>query len=196
MKKWSIVQVTVGLSIMIFLSFFMVLGFNEVSTREAIKWSARISFLLFCSAFVASSLHHLLQNIFSAWLLTNRKYIGISFAIIHLIHLKFLLILQYYFHPVFDLAAKTSIAAGSIAYLFIVLMLLTSFSFFAQYLTTRQWKILHTVGGYWIWSIFMSSYWKRSLTESAHIPLVVILVVVLILRIWYFVSKRRSPTIE
>lgn len=191
MKKWTIVQVVVGGSILFFVLTFMLFGFNEESTRQAIRWSARISFTLFCAAFVASSLHDLLQNRFTTWLLANRRYIGISFAIVHLIHLKFLWTLQYFFHPVFDLAATTSLLAGGIAYVFVILMLLTSFPMFAQYLSARQWKILHTIGGFWIWGIFMSSYTKRSLTEYEHIPLVVILLSIVILRIRYYFLKNR-----
>ncbi|MGB1243383.1 MAG: hypothetical protein ACPG49_12720, partial [Chitinophagales bacterium] len=136
-----------------------------------------------------SSLHDLSKNRFSIWLLANRRYIGISFAIVHLIHLKFLWTLQHFFHPVFDLAAQTSLLAGGIAYLFVVLMLLTSFPMFAAYLSTRQWKILHTIGGFWIWSIFMSSYTKRALTEYEHIPLVVILLLIIVLRLRYFLKS-------
>ncbi|MGB1241610.1 MAG: hypothetical protein ACPG49_03760 [Chitinophagales bacterium] len=165
-------KTVIGLSLLLFLLPFVVIGFNEEATRAAIQWSARISFGLFCSAFAASSIHKLLQTKWTHYLLNNRRYIGISFALIHLIHLGFLILLQYRFYPVFDLAAHTSIAAGSMAYLFIVLMLLTSFPKFSKYLTTFQWKTLHTVGGYWVWVIFMSSYLKRSMTEYIHIPLV------------------------
>lgn len=189
MKKWTLVKTIIGASILFFASIYMIFGFDEEATRQIIRWSARISFTLFCAAFVASSLHDWIQNRFSTWLLANRRYIGISFAIIHLIHLKFLLTLQHFFHPVFDLAATTSLFAGGIAYFFVVAMLLTSFQTFARHLSARQWKVLHTIGGYWIWGIFMSSYSKRALTEYGHIPLVMILLFVLILRIRYFLKK-------
>ncbi len=192
MQKWNLVKVTVGLSSLLFLLFFVIMDFSEEATRAAIQWSARISFCLFCSAFAASSIHKLLQTKWTNYLLNNRRYIGISFGLIHLIHLGFLILLQYSFHPVFDLAAKTSIAAGSTAYLFIVLMLLTSFPKFSKYLTAFQWKMLHTIGGYWVWTIFMSSYLKRSMTEYIHIPLVVILLSVLFLRVWALVTRKNG----
>ncbi len=190
MKKWTFVKLAVGLSVLLFVMIFILLGFNETATREAIRWSARISFTLFCAAFVASSLHDWRKNRFTIWLLSNRKYIGISFGIVHLLHLKFLWTLQHFFHPVFDLAATTSLLAGGIAYFFVVAMLLTSFQTFARYLSARQWKILHTVGGYWIWGIFMSSYAKRSLTGYEHIPLVLILLGVLVLKIRYLLKNK------
>ncbi|MFK7903997.1 MAG: hypothetical protein AB8B69_02685 [Chitinophagales bacterium] len=192
MQKWNLVKTVVGLSSLLFLLFFVVMGFNEEATRAAIQWSARISFGLFCSAFAASSLHQLLQTKWTRYLLINRRHVGISFGLIHLIHLGFLLLLQYAFHPVFDLAANASIAAGGTAYLFIVLMLLTSFPKFSKYLTPFQWKALHTIGGYWVWVIFMSSYLKRSMTEYIHIPLVVILLTILFLRIWALITRRKA----
>ena len=192
MQKWNLVKTVVGLSSLLFVLFFVIMGFNEEATRAAIQWSARISFGLFCSAFAASSIHKLLQANWTRYLLTNRRFIGISFAFIHLIHLGFLILLQYAFHPVFDLADETSLAAGGLAYLFIVLMLLTSFPKFSKYLTAFQWKILHTVGSYWIWVIFMSSYLKRSMTEYIHIPLVVILLSVFLLRVWYLMNRKKA----
>lgn len=189
--KWKLVKLLVGLSLLLFVGLYVFNGFTEEGTREAIRWSARVSFGCFCIAFVASSLHKLLKNSFSFWLLMNRKYWGISFAILHLIHLVFLGILQYYFHPVFEMAKTSSLIAGGIAYAFLFLMLLTSFEAFSKYLSQKQWKILHTIGGYWIWGIFMSSYYKRSLTEYEHIPLVVLLLVVLFLRLWSIWKRKQ-----
>ena len=186
---WDIVKVVVGLSLVFYLILWMTQGLSETSNRIAIRASAKISFFLFCIAFSASALHFFIKNAFSYWLRMNRKYWGISFAISHFIHLVFLGLLQYCFHPVFNLAATTSLLAGGIAYLFIVLMFLTSFPTFAKYLSQQQWKWLHTIGGYWIWSIFMSSYWKRSMTEWEYVPYVVILLLVLGLRLAKWIKQ-------
>ena len=120
----------------------------------------------------------------------NRKFWGISFAILHLVHLAFLVLLQQYFHPVFEKAATTSLMAGGLVYLFLVLMLLTSFPFFAEKITTKSWKILHTAGGYWIWLIFMISDVKRVIRGSnEYIPLVLLFAIILLLRIWKLWKK-------
>ena len=140
--------------------------------------------MLFCIAFGASAIHRWLQNSFTWWGFMNRKYFGISFALMHLIHLFFLFLLQKNFHPVFERAATISLLSGGLAYLFLGLMLLTSFPFFAKKISTSSWKILHTVGGYWIWWIFFISYAKRVRTELDYLPLVLLFVGVLFLRIW------------
>ena len=186
---WQLVRLILIVSALIFVGVYLLFGFNEEGTRQAIRWSARLSFTCFCIAFSASSIHYFIKNSFSFWILMNRKHFGISFAIIHLVHLVFLGILQYYFHPVFEMAATKSLLAGGIAYFFVVAMLLTSFERFSKQLSLKQWKILHTVGGYWIWMIFMSSYFKRSMTETEWYPYVFILVLVLVLRLW---PKKQS----
>ena len=190
---WDIVKLIIVGSVMFFGWILFAYGFTEDGTREAIRWTARISVVLFSLAFAASGIHRLIQNSLSFWLLMNRKYLGISFAIIHLIHLFYLVVLQYNFHPVFEKAKTISLIGGGMAYFFLILMLLTSFERFSKFLTKRQWKILHTVGGYWILYIFLRSYWKRALTEYEYYPLAIMLVLVIIIRLW---PKKIKRTVE
>ncbi len=180
--EWHLVRLIIGASIGFFLLLLAVYGWDEDGFRQQVRWSARISFALFCMAFGASAVHYYIKNGLTSWLLLKRKYIGISFAIIHLIHLGFLIILQYVYHPVFDLAATSSLIGGGMAYFFVVMMLLTSFEKGRQWLTNSQWKFLHTIGGYWIWTIFMTTYYKRTVTEPIHWILVGILVSIFIIR--------------
>ena len=181
---WRIVQLTVGLSVLCFVLIFAVGGFSEESTRLCIRLSAKVSLVLFSVAFSASAVQGLLRNAITVWWRMNRRYLGISFAIVHLLHLAFLVLLQQWFHPVFTLAKNTSLFAGGMAYLFVVLMLLTSFERFSRYLSKKQWKLLHTVGGWWIWAIFASSYFKRVLHgEMEYIPWAALVVVIGVLRV-------------
>jgi len=182
--EWDIVKYVTVFSLGLYTAFFILGGFTEESTRSVIAWSAKISFTMFCMAFAASAIHKRMKNSFSFWWLMNRKYFGISFAINHLIHLGFLVVLQQVFHPVFDLAASTSLLAGGGAYLFIMLMLLTSFETFSKYLSRKSWKLLHTVGGYWIWVIFLSTYVKKVQNVGViFLPFVLILITILIIRL-------------
>ena len=181
---WQLVQLFMGISLLVYSVIFFKSGLYEESTRQAIRLSARISVVLFCIAFVASAFHQWAKNSFSWWVFMNRKFFGISFAFNHLIHLFFLFILQKEFHPVFDLAAHFSLFAGGMAYVFILLMLLTSFSFFEKMISRKNWKRLHTLGGYWIWIVFMSSYSKRVLNEEwFYLPLVILLIIVFLMRL-------------
>ncbi|MCC6725941.1 MAG: ferric reductase-like transmembrane domain-containing protein [Saprospiraceae bacterium] len=186
---WRIPQLAVGGSVLAFAAIFILGGFHEESTRQAIRLSAKIAAVLFSMAFSASAVHKLLSNSFSFWWKMNRKFFGISFAIVHLMHLGFLLLLQQCFHPVFTLAKSSSLVAGGMAYLFAVVMLLTSFPYFSNKLSPKQWKLLHSLGGWWIWAIFMNSYAKRALQEAEYVPWAMLLSSVLLLRI---VAKFKS----
>ena len=71
------------------------------------------------------------------------------------------------------------------------LMFLTSFEKFASYLSKQQWKWLHLIGGSWIWIVFMSTYFKRALTEPLHWIYIGIVLAVMGLRVnRYFLKKR------
>lgn len=189
--EWKLVRVIIGVALLYFGQLFLFNDFDEITTRQAIAMSARVSVILFSLAFVASSFHYFFKNSFSWWLRMNRKYVGISFAIMHLIHLVFLIVLQQNFHPVFDQAKTISLLGGGLAYLFVVLMLLTSFPFFAKYLSSKQWSVLHTVGGYWIWYIFIRSYVRKiTFGDYDFIPIVVLLITVIIFRIIYLIKKK------
>jgi len=185
--EWKLVKVVLTASILFFTANFLYFGFTETAVRQCIAWSARIDVVLFILAFGATAMHQYFRNSFSFWVMMNRHYFGISFAILHLLHLAFLVLLQQVFHPVFTLADSFALFAGGGAYFFVVLMLLTSFEPFKGMLSKTNWKRLHTFGGWWIWVIFMSSYWKRVFAEEyGFIILGVLLVFVGIGRVWIF----------
>ena len=188
MRGPRIVWILVGLSLIVFASVFVIHGFTEASTRLNIRLSARLAFLAFWMAFIASSVQFFFRNQFGFWILANRKFFGISFGIIHLIHLALLALLQLYFHPVFQLANPISLAGGGIAYLFVVLMLITSFQSAKDMMPFKAWEIIHTLGMYWIAAVFLTSYGKRSLTDWEYIPLLSLLVFGFILRLLKVIS--------
>ncbi len=194
MSIWygQLVKAILFVTFTFFVSLLLIHGFTEEGNRELIRWSARFSFTLFILAFSASSIYHFSKNSCSFWLRMNRKHIGITFAIIHFVHLFFLLLLQVNFYPVFDMAATGSLIGGGIAYLFVVLMLITSLDTIKRKIAKLHWKILHMVGGYWIWSIYMTSYYKRAGTEPIHWIPVIILVTTLSLRVMKWIQKENK----
>lgn len=189
--EWDIVKSIAFVSVLLLILNFTVRGFNEDSVRTVIAGTARVDVFLFCLAFGATALHQLVKNSFSFWLMMNRKYWGISFALLHFTHLCFLFLLQYFFHPVFTLAACFALFSGGMAYLFIGLMFLSSFDFFAERISRKTWKALHFIGGHWIWVVFMSSYWKRVLRgEFEFLPLGLLLVFAMGIRLWRRLSQK------
>ena len=129
---------------------------------------------------------------FSRTLLQIRPQIGLSFAVFHSFHLFFLLYLQYAIHPVFTLAKKSSLIGGSMAYIFMYLMVLTTFPLIKSKLTSIRWTILHLIGGYWIWLIFFRTYYKKVTHWNEGYVLFSLLVLIMVMRFLKVVLARRK----
>jgi len=157
-------------------------GINEPSTRFLIQWTAKISACLFAITFSASGFAYFIKNSFTQKLIRLRPAIGLLFFVSHTFHLLFLIFLQQKFHPVFTLAKTSSLIGGGLAYLFIILMAVTTFPYFKNQLSKVNWKILHIVGSYWIWIIFFRSYLRNVLDKDQYHILLAILVISLLLR--------------
>jgi len=156
-------------------------GGGEAGVRAAIRLSAKTSLVLFTAAFIASSVRILWPNELTRWMLANRRYIGVSFAASHGIHLLAILAL-------FAVAADFSISpatliGGGLAYVFLAAMTATSFDRSAAWLGPRRWRLLHKTGMYYCWFIFFISYLPRMLVESIwYLPLVNILLGAIVVR--------------
>ncbi len=164
-------------------------GGGEEGWRAVIRLTAKTSLALFTAAFVASSVRILWPSPATRWLLANRRYVGVSFAASHAMHLiGILLVLR--LAP--DFAVNpTTLIGGGLAYVFLAAMTATSFDRTAAWLGPRRWKLLHRTGMYYCWFIFFISYAPRAAIESpAYLLFVIILVVSLAVR---FAAARRRP---
>ena len=63
---------------------------------------------------------------------------------------------DYYYEDVYLLRDEIE---GSVGYLFLTAMVVTSFRFGRRHLSQRQWKLLHTSGVYFLWAYPFSTYW-------------------------------------
>ena len=68
-------------------------GWDSEGVRLAIRATARTSLVLFALAFTASALAELIPSGATRWQRRNRRYLGVSFAVSHFIHLGAILIL-------------------------------------------------------------------------------------------------------
>jgi methionine sulfoxide reductase heme-binding subunit len=160
------------------------LGWNEYAVRLVLRTTARTSFVLFMSAFVASPLHSRWPNSLSSWLIRNRRYLGVSFAVSHYFHLAAIITLARLAPEGFrrDVDAL-ALVFGGLAYVLLTTMTLTSFDRTAAWIGPRAWRILHTTGVYYIWLIFFISYLPRSIVSIAYVPLAIVTVAALALRL-------------
>ncbi|MEM1173280.1 MAG: hypothetical protein AAGI27_00585 [Pseudomonadota bacterium] len=126
-----------------------------------IGFSVRMSVPFIYLVVAASALPVLFPGSFSTWLLRNRKYIGLCFAVAMAWQGLFIYIMStfhrgYYFEEVFYLRDELE---GSTGYLFLTAMVITSFQFGRRFLDSQQWKLLHRAGVYFLWAYPFAVYW-------------------------------------
>lgn len=138
--------------------------------------TAGVAFVLFSLAFSASSLRQLVPNSFTRYLMRNRRYIGLSFAVVHFTHL--VLVLSNITMIGGEARGIATIVPGGIAYAFLVLMTLTSNDMSLRILGVKRWRLLHKIGGYYIWLIFIATTLPPS-GDSAWMLFLSIAVIVL-----------------
>jgi methionine sulfoxide reductase heme-binding subunit len=149
--------------------------------RSVVRISAKTSLLFFLAAFVASSARVFWRGPLTKWLLANRRYVGVSFAASHAVHLLGIVCVAK-LDPAFRFSPVT-LVFGGLGYVLLFAMAATSFDGAVDRLGLRRWKLLHKTGMYVLWTIFFVSYLPRMLSHSAWYALFVVpLVAALALR--------------
>jgi methionine sulfoxide reductase heme-binding subunit len=156
---------------------------DVAGVRSAIRWTARTSLLLFLLTFTASAAWRRWPSAWTRWQLANRRYLFLSFAASHGVHLIAIIAFAHLAPMAFDLASNPKTRfVGEIGYAFIVAMAATCFDATAAWLGRRAWKILHTTGAWYLWFVFLSSYASRALHDPHYWTGVVAVLIALAVR--------------
>lgn len=152
-------------SILMSAVMLIALARTDVSTAEgvsgmiaySVRWSVPFIYLVVA----ASSVQYLFPGALSGWLLRNRKYIGLCFAVAMAWQGGFIFLMsnfhrEYYFDEIYLLRDELE---GSTGYIFLAAMVATSFRFGRRRLSPGQWKLLHKSGLYFLWAYPFSVYW-------------------------------------
>jgi sulfoxide reductase heme-binding subunit YedZ len=183
---------------LLFLLLAMVIVFNtggltEDNIRLIIRMTAASSMILFSLTFTASSLLHLFRD--GRWrpVMQARRRLGLSFALSHTVHLLAIITLVEVAYGG-DYSQLGDIVGGSVIYLFIFAMTVTSNDASVKLLGAKNWKRLHKTGSYLIWIGLFSSYLSNAMeTGALHYWLYFALgISLLLLRTWAFWEKRRK----
>ena len=123
----------------------------------SVRWAIPFIYLVVA----ASSVKVLFAGVFSAWWMRNRKYIGLVFAVGMAWQAYFIFILStfyrdYYFDEVYYFRDELE---GSVGYIFLVAMVITSFQFARKRVNQMQWKMIQKGGVYFLWAYPFSVYW-------------------------------------
>ena len=123
----------------------------------SVRWAVPLIYIVVAT----SALQALFPGPVPAWLLRNRRYVGLAFAVAMAWQGLFIFMVStlhrpYYFEEIYYLRDELE---GSTGYLFMAAMVITSFRLGRQWLSARQWRLLHTSGVYFLWAYPFSVYW-------------------------------------
>jgi hypothetical protein len=154
-----------------------------------VRATARSSVAIFLLAFSGSSLQRLWRSPASAWLLRNRRQVGLSFAVSHALHGALLIWLALGWPGSFwSKTPLTTLVLGGLGFAFVAALAATSFDRSAAWLGRRRWKGLHTTGAWYLWGVFFASYVLPALGRPERIPFAVAVLAAAGLRL---AAKRR-----
>jgi DMSO/TMAO reductase YedYZ heme-binding membrane subunit len=192
---WRLVGVASVLLVASQFALFSAGGSDEAGVRFVVRASARISFLLFLPVYLAAPLRQFRSTPITRWLRINRRYLGVTFGVAHLIHLLDIWLLAVLLGDAFQREA-IAIVVGGASYVFLVAMLFTSFDRTARWLGPIWWGRLHRTGLHLLWFIFAQSYTGNALRDAYYVPFALLVWGALALRIAAWRARRRSVGAE
>ncbi len=132
--------------------------FDEASIRWALNRSVDMAFPMFWLAFAAGPLQRRLPILSSPWVLRNRRYLGICFGIAFLLHALLIYFLSVTYPENFDQPAPKVLFYGVLLFSITAFMLFTSNNLAVKYLTRPLWRLLHSLGGYFLLVVFLGAF--------------------------------------
>jgi methionine sulfoxide reductase heme-binding subunit len=165
-----------------------IFGLTEECVHAVIRYTARTSLVLFGAAFVASSLRLLWPTPATRWLLVNRRYLGVSFAVSHAMHMTAIIVLARISSAFRADASMITIVFGGFGFVVAGVLAATSSNRAVAALGARRWRALHKFGVYYLWFIFFVTYLPAAFKFPSYVVFVVFLLALLGLRL--FAARR------
>lgn len=165
---------------------------TDRGTESVILHTVFCALPIFVVAFTASSLVALWPSRATRWVLANRRYIGLAFAVGMAWHFSFV---AYYFSQFGNPLNVRDLALDLIGLCFLVAMTLTSFRPFARRLRPVNWRRLHKTGIYTLW-ILPTFFYLDGLREDHGLATVGMLSLLLAAGLLRGLAsiKRAAPT--
>lgn len=142
------------------------------SSPSDIRWLMGMNWRLaapyFLLTFTASSLQRLFPGRTTRWLLANRRYFGLAFAVGAFCQLLPIATLALRFKPdLADIHSSSSQFGEDVIYLTLTLMTVTSFRATNRYLSLTAWRRLHSAGIYLLGGLYGVSYVYAALNDPS-----------------------------
>jgi DMSO/TMAO reductase YedYZ heme-binding membrane subunit len=161
-NKWRLFWlISIPMSIIMVIAMMRVDMSTGTGVSTMIGFSVRWAVPFIYLVVAASSVQILFPGPLPMWWLRNRKYIGMCFAVAMAWQGAFIFMMSNFFRGYYyeDIYLLRDELEGSVGYIFLIAMVVTSFKFGRKYLTQKQWKLLHKSGIYFLWAYPFSVYW-------------------------------------
>jgi len=177
---------------------FLYAGPDVEATQLALRTTARMSFVWFMLAFVASPLAQLAPGPASAWLLRRRRAFGVIFGLSMTMHGGFILRLFMLHAPERPpMVTDADFYVGVPGLLLVAAMTVTSLEALRRRLGPVTWKRLHTTGLWVVWSIFflclVDSVGRKTTEHPVTMYYLFIAVLLFGLGLRVSAARRRRP---
>jgi DMSO/TMAO reductase YedYZ heme-binding membrane subunit len=178
-------------------ALLLLAGSDSAASELGLRTTARVSFVWFMLAFVASPLQQLRPSRLSAWLFSRRRAFGVIFGLSMSIHVGFILRLYALHAPARPpMVTDADFFIGIPGLVLVALLTITSVEALKQRLGPIAWQRLHTTGIWVVWVIFflclVDSVGRKSTAHPmlAYYTFIAVLLAGMALRI--FAARRRG----
>ncbi len=196
MNGWRLTGVLSFLLATMSLAFLAVHGWDADGPRLVIRATARTSLVLFVLAFTAGAMADLVPGEATRWQRRNRRYLGVSFAASHAIHLAALIALSRVDADLFwKLTNVANIVLAGAAYVLLAAMTATSFDKTAAWLGARRWRLLHLIGGWYIWISFAVAVGKRAPQGPVYWAMLALVTAAAVVRLLAMSRRNRRQAV-
>lgn len=163
--RWRWVAIALAGLVAMQVAIIGLYGTGEEAIRVTLRATARTSVAFFLPAYAASALHRLRRRPWTAWLVRNRRYLGLSVAASHTFHLAAIALLIPHLRE--DEGGWPVVIGGGGAFVVMYAMAATSNDAAVRWLGTARWRRLHTIGLHWLWFVFAVTFAGGAAAGSA-----------------------------
>jgi hypothetical protein len=192
MNGWRVFWLLAALETALFAVAFALFGTDESGVRALVRFTVRVSFLVFVVVYAAAPLRRLFPSPATRWIARNRRYLGVSFGWAHGLHGLAIALLALLLGDAFEVNLATAVGGG-LAYLLIAGMVLTSFDRTARWLGPQRWALLHRTGLHWLWFIFALNWTAAVGVSLIYLPFAALTWALAGLRFAALRARRPSP---
>lgn len=172
MTGWRVFWLLAVVTTTAFVASIQAFGTEEAGIRALVRATARVSFAIFVPVYLASPLRRLWPSAATRWVLRNRRYLGVSFAWAHGLHLLAIAMLALLLGDAFESDLLTIVFGGA-TYLLMFGMAATSFDRSARWLGPHRWRLLHRSGLHMLWLLFAILWTGLAATSPLHLALAI-----------------------